>query len=514
MVLRGSSVSLEGAGEGGSVHTRASSIHQTAVDPGLDGQESVARSLSEIVSHAREVVLQANQSQGSFSQNPYPAGNGGVRIHADGSLSLEASVSTALRKKEIEDRISALQKDKEVAEKQVSDGLKAFEDISKAIKKIRDGQDDRLSDIMTIRTETSALLDIETLLQSYAPSLYDSFEDCAAALGRLAETNRAISCLKAEKDALPSEGDFKKKPTGSTVSVLGERIEMLSVDGDGNIRNNPESGLNILANSMSVKSVDADGALQKEGSLKVNVKNVEISTQSATELKYEKGNLKSGKYEAQGGFVVKSKNVTFEALDQEFKDDKLEEKALTKDSSFAVRTEKVDFSVTDTEGKATGSLALNAKDVAIRSMNVEKEKRTDDKLAEGSAMLLLSEKMYLGAKKKDIKSKKVQLSTEEAGLFADKTLELQQGDAKAVVQLADGKASLSGSETHIFGKTTLNAKTEVKDELKAPKAEIGHVDAKSSFKSPNISDGIPVPPPPSTASLSAKLKAEDAPEKK
>ena len=108
----------------------------------------------------------------------------------------------------------------------------------------------------------------------------------------------------------------------------------------------------------------------------------------------------------------------------------------------------------------------------------------------------------------------MQVSTEEAGLFADKTLELQQGEAKAVVQLADGKAAVSGSEANVFGKTTVTGKMEVKDELKAPKATVDHVEAKSSFKSSNISDGIPVPPPPASGSLSAKLKAEDAPEKK
>jgi hypothetical protein len=144
-------------------------------------------------------------------------------------------------------------------------------------------------------------------------------------------------------------------------------------------------------------------------------------------------------------------------------------------------------------------------------MDVEKEKRTDDKLAAGSTMVLVSEKMYVGAKSKDVKSKKLQAVSEEVGLFADKTLETQQGDGKATLQLADGKAALGGSETQVYGKTTINAATEVKAELKAPKATIDNVEAKSSFKSPNISDGIAVPGAPSSAKLSAKLKTEDAP---
>ena len=128
-------------------------------------------------------------------------------------------------------------------------------------------------------------------------------------------------------------------------------------------------------------------------------------------------------------------------------------------------------------------------------------------------MLLLSEKMYVGAKDKKNKSKNLQAVSEELGLFAEKTLEAQQGDGKAVVQLDGGNAAISGSKTEIYGATTIQAKTEIKDELKAPKATIDHVEAKTSFKSSNISDGIPVPPPPASAKLSAKLKNEELKDK-
>ena len=171
----------------------------------------------------------------------------------------------------------------------------------------------------------------------------------------------------------------------------------------------------------------------------------------------------------------------------------------------------MDLSATDTEGKATGSIGVNAKAIAVRSMNVEKEKRTDDKLAEGSTMVLVSEKMYVGSKSKDIKSKKIQAQTEEMALLADKTLEAQQGEAKAVLQLADGNAAISGSKTQVYGETTINGKTDIKGDVKAPKATIDNLEAKSSFKSTNISDGIAVPGAAGGGSLSAKLKAEDAP---
>ena len=183
------------------------------------------------------------------------------------------------------------------------------------------------------------------------------------------------------------------------------------------------------------------------------------------------------------------------------KDGKLETKALTKDSKIAMRTEKMDFLAADAEGKATGTINLNAKAVSVKSMDVDKEKLTDDKLAAGSSMTLVSEKMYIGAKSKDVKSKKLQTVSEEIGAFADKTLEIQQGEAKAVLQLADGKAALGSDKNQICGDT------EVKGEVKAPKATVDNLEAKTSFKSQNISDGVAAGG--GGGRVSAKLKAED-----
>ena len=200
-----------------------------------------------------------------------------------------------------------------------------------------------------------------------------------------------------------------------------------------------------------------------------------------------------------------------ETLDYEVADGKLKTKTLTKDSSIQMRSEKINVLAADAEGKATGSISLNAKAVAMKSMDVDKEKLTDSALAAGSTMTLVSEKMYLGAKSKDVKSKKLQAVSQEMGLFADKTFEAQQGDGKAVVQLSDGNTSVGGSKTQVYGDTTINAKTEVKGELKAPKVVGDSVEAKSAFKSPNISDGMSAGAGGGGGSLSPKLKTEDAP---
>ena len=358
------------------------------------------------------------------------------------------------------------------------------------------------------------VVDMDGLSQAYdayAPELFQSYQNCSNALSSLAEINRQLKCLKAEKDAIKSGDDFKKKTTGAYVSVKGENVTITSVDGDGNLRDNDGAGVAVTANNVLVQAIEADRKLKEKGKMTVNVMNFELSTADNADEKYEKGKLKGGTYEAKGDVTIKSKNITMESVDYELKDGKMQEKALTKEGSFKLRAEKMDFSATDTEGKATGSLAMNAKAVSLRSMDVEKEKRTDDKLAAGSTMLLVSEKMYVGAKSKDVKSKKVQAVSEEMGLFADKTFEAQQGDGKAAVQLDGGKAALGGDETQIYGKTTINKDTEVKGEVKAPKGTFDSLEASGAFKSPSINDGNAAGGGGGGGSLSTKLSTEDAP---
>ena len=512
VILRGRELGLEGVGAAGSVRTRAASIRQTAVDPGIDGQEAVVGSISEVVSQAGSIVLDANASKGAFSRSPQPGGEGGVRIHADGNLTVEASVSSELQKEELERRLKNLESLKTQAEKEVDGGIKAFDAMAGSIKSVCDYEGDVLQDVMDVRANMSQLFEMEEQMQGMSEALYRSYESCARALSRLAEINRQISCLKNEQSTLKTGDDYKKSLTGASVSIIGERVDLVSRDGDGNLRDNEGAGVGILASDISVEAVDARSALQKNGRMRVNAKTVEISTLSASDLKYnDQSELESATYTAVGDVRVLSKNVSIESIDQEIRDGKLQEKALAVDGRFSLRAEKMDLTATDTEGKATGSLSLNAKALAMRSMDVDKEKRSDKELSPGSTMVLVSEKMYLGAKSDDVKSKLVQAKSEEIGLFADKTLEAQQ-EEKAVLQLSGGKTALSGSENAVYGKTTVHGATEIKDALKAPKASIEHVEAKTSFKSQNISDGIPVPVPAPPAHFSGKLKAENAPQ--
>ena len=572
VIVKGSEVSLEGVGEAGTITSRAPSIRQLAVNPGIDGLEEVVCNTSEIVSHACDIVIQSDDATDAFSQIPASAGRGGIRIQANTDLSLEAVVSSENRKSTIEETISALDKQISDMQSQISKQKSKVDACFKNLQKLYD-QDAKLNDEDSLlpRINLEDLEEVHAQVNDLLPVLYHTTIDYIRTISMLAEANRKKTALKTEKDAIKTGDDFKKKFTGASMSITAENINVSTSDGDGNLHSNEGAGISIHTPSMDVSMTDEKGALIENSMFAVNSKNIALSTTSASNegkespcegnvtilsknidlaaVDYQfadkktkekqltadgkvsitaktvevgtinpkdidrddKGKLTKGTYTAEGDVIIRSKTISMETLDYEVADGKLKTKALTKDSSIKMRSEKINVLAADAEGKATGSISLNAKAVAMKSMDVDKEKLTDSALAAGSTMTLVSEKMYLGAKSKDVKSKKLQAVSQEMGLFADNTFEAQQGDGKAVVQLSGGNASVGGSKTQVYGDTTINAKTEVKGELKAPKVVGDSIEAKSALKSPNISDGMGVGGGGGGGSLSAKLKTEDAP---
>ncbi len=565
IILNGHEVQLNGVGDTGHIVSRAPSTRQIAVDPGSDGMENVVCETSEVVTQACNIVLESNDATDAFSANPASAGRGGIRIHADNSMQLEATVSSEQRKSRIEasvdaltSQISDLEQMKATQKQQVD---KAFDTMKKLLNKEEKLDDE---DAMVSRVNTLDILDIHEQVQSALPMLCEATMAYVNTISQLAEANRMKTALETEKGTITEGDDFKQNTTGAHMQITAESISVATADGEGNLHTHPGAGISVKTPSLNMNMMDDKGKLVEGSNFTVNAENimlasvnpsddnkekpvtgtvtihskeinleavdyqtddkgtkekeltadgkitmtaktVEVATTNPKDIERDdKGKITKGEYTAEGDVIIRSKTVSVESLDYEVKDGKLATKTLTKDGKLSVRAEKMDFLSADAEGKATGSISMNAKAVSVKSMNVDKEKLTDDKLAEGSTMTLVSEKMYVGAKSKDIKSKKLQAVSEELGLFADKTFEAQQGEAKAVLQLADGKAALGSDKNQICGDT------EVKGEVKAPKATIDNIEAKSSFKSQNISDGVAAGGA-GGGSLSAKLKTEDAP---
>lgn len=584
VVIRGTDVRLQGAGDVGRIGVQAPIIEQVAENPGIDGNEHVVGEVSKIVSQAANVTIQSDKVQnGGAFPTVSDMSEAGIRLKSDRQVDIQASASRENRLQQIDKRLKALK----ISKKAIDDDLKKARDEFKKQRKEIDDLLEKKSKLAKneedVRTDYHDMDELNVRIEELSMSITEAIFKYSDLLSMSGENTRLTKYFNTQKDQLSkvTADDFKKKSTRTAINMISETVNLSSMDADGNVRTNPEAGFNVLTNAMSVRGDHDDkGSLLESNRLLVNMRRVDITTAGSAdkeaddkdvltkaqyqnegdvvirsknitlesvdyevaEKKYkekgltadgkillrsktieastvnakdvdvdDKGKLTKATYTSEGDVIINSKTVSVSAVDSQLDGDKTKETALTKDSRFAVRIEKSQFSATDTEGKATGSMSINAKAVDVKAMDVEKEKRTDSQLAQGGTIKTVAEKMYVGAYSKDLKSKKIQAQSEEIGLFADKTLEAQQGEAKAVVQLADGKTAVSGSETNIYGKTTVNAQTEIKADLKVPKATIDNLDVKTSLTTPNISDGVAVGAPGAGGSLSAKLKTEDAP---
>lgn len=515
VVIRGREVSLQGCSEGGRVEIRAPRIQNSAVDPGTDGQEEVVGNVSEIISQAKVISMQANDDENVFSSPILLPTAGGLLLHADKSLTIDASLKSDSKKKEIEDLISMLENSKTTIEDEVDESKTRFEALVNQTSQILDQHDKLMESEVGLRSNFSEMMDLNDQFSDTSRALYEIFADYSKNISHLAEITRKISKLKETKDKIKTGDDFIKNSTGSSLDIRAEKINLANIDGEGNIRENPGVGVSIITKNFAVNTNKQDGSLIDNGSFIVSAQNISLNTfDRKNEQVDESGKMTSGDYAGKGKINLRSKTVNIEGYDYEIKENKFTKKNLAKEGKLSVGFENIDFSTNECDGKAVGEISMNSKSISLESMDVDKDNGTEKTLTAGGSMLLLSEKMFIGSKDKDTESKLVQTAADTVGIFAKTTYEVQQGENPAVLQMDGGKMELSGETTGIYGKTTINDDTEIKGDLKAPKASIDNIEAKSSFTSPNISDGMATGGGGGGGSLSPKLQKEDAPKEK
>lgn len=573
ITIRGQRVATEGVGENGVVSNRAATISQIAVDPGPDGIEEVVRNRSVIVNQAKNITIQSNgaEKDGYFACLPQTVGAVGVRIHADQCVEIDAAASSEVRSQQISDQLKNLNSAVTGLTLDSTNAMTTASTLVGQMEALLALQDPLSLDEVTMRTTVMELDDLTEQFNSLMPSVYQALDKAVATMSKLAETKRRIKALQNEQTKVSAaQGTFKDQSTDAVLRVNAEQMFFKSVDGDGNIRTNPEAAISIQTGKVDISTLKPDGSLIDDSHVNIATHDVSISTVNSA-----LNDDGTGDFTTEGSVSVSSKDISFTALD--YSSDSL--KAQTKDSRFSVRmenmvflsqdvdgnaignfyvatekekhvsadkdgnttgsfdvraknmtlssadkddtatgclnvkTENVTLASVDNSGKAIGQFCLNSKDIFVKSMDTD-DKGADKSLAAGGNMVLVSEKMFVGRTDKDNLSKELQLSSEKTGIYGKTTAEVQQGEAKAVVQLDGGNVAIGASKAEFYGDNTVNGKSDFKGDVTMKKLTADNIEAKTSLKSKNISDGIAVPGGPSSAKLSAKLKEADAPKAK
>lgn len=512
VIIRANHIGLDGVGSadgvsGSRIESRAATIRQIAVDPGIDGMENVVGQRSEILNQARSITLHSADEQGVFSSAP-PVLGAGLSLHSDTLLRVDASLSNSYAATRVDDLLSALKTAKSELTSQLNERMQNVTSTLDTLDTLLGNDSSYAGDEDTARANASVLYEIQGAVQFSCHAAARALEEYYPLMARLAEVNRQIKALEDQKSALSAaQGDYEQT-TGSTLALNAERISLTTNDGDGKLREE-NAGVSIQTPSFSVSARHADSSLIKDGIINFGAQDIILSTGDVQNLDDKAEN---GEMSAVGNVSVLTKTLNVLAVDNELKSNAFEEKDITPGSAITLRAETISAAAYTKEGKSTGSIDLSAKTVTVAAIDkkIEPDKPvTNDKLSEGGQLILSAEKTIVGSLSKDNVTKTMQVAGDNTAIIADTTAEVQQGEGKAVLTLEGGNVTLGGSQNEIIGTTTVNAEMEVKGELKAPKVTGDNIEATTSFKTTNISDGVAVPAAPPSAQVSAKLKAEE-----
>ena len=376
IIVRGTQVGLQASGEGGTVETQATNIRQIAEDPGVDGREHVVNTASSMVSQARTIVIQGEDADGMFAAPTSPNSNCGVFIRSDQHIDISAAREAETREAYLDNMIKALESQKDSLKEQAADHKDAFKQMQEEVEGLLKEKDNNLAG----EDFREGLTCVLTTIDEASMALAEETSSYAAVLSLLAETNRQLKCLKKEKEEIKKGDEYKNNTTGAAVAITGEAISLVSADGEGNLRDNLESGITMKANTIGIASVEADGQLKKEGKVSITAKNIDVATAGEAGQEYEDGELKTATYEAEGDFTLRSKNITIEAADYEVAEKKRKEKQLTADSKIKLRAKTIEVSTegskdieVDDEGKLTKATYTSEGDLIVRSKTVTVE---------------------------------------------------------------------------------------------------------------------------------------------
>ena len=167
---------------------------------------------------------------------------------------------------------------------------------------------------------------------------------------------------------------------------------------------------------------------------------------------------------------------------------------MTAESKIFMRAETIQVDSTDTEGKATGLIDLNAKNVRLKAMDVDKESRAEQEMAKESQLQLLANKMFIGSPKKDdIQAEKLLIGSKIVQIKSPSYTEIHQedGGAQSMIRLSDGNLEVAGSgDNTLYGNYEFKGKATLVD-IETTNINTSTLEVSDGLKTPNTKEGMP-----------------------
>ena len=538
----GTGIDVDGVGAGGSVNITAPSISEVAANAGVDGIAQIVESTSSITQVARNIVFDSQSptvSEGrgaTFLETPSAPG---ITLHADTAIDVKAAKSKKQRDEAIEickSKLTTMQQQLKGEIVDVENSLNPL--VTEISGKMRKDEMFSATDDFT-RANVMAIDAMHISMQEMSRKFDQLFTEMLDRLTHLAEVNRRIKCLDDEKKELDKIDDekFKKESQNTSVNIQSEKISLCLRDGDNEWRLNEDAAIELRGNNIQISSELTNGELppaEAKSRIAIRSRNIDVGTENMKATFDEKtGELKEATFTQEGTLNIHSKIINVEATDGKLSNDgKLTETALTADSEIFIRTKKMQVNTFNEKGEADGQFSVNSKSIAMKSADIDSYKtdqESDDQdnivhkdfkdkgVAKDSEMLLLSDNINVGFKKKEmiatninvvsgdktvLHSNKENVMTVGADLAAKSSVEMKEAGVNV---LTEGDAVVSGKgSVKIQGEVTLNSK------LTGTDIEAKNVKASGSIAGPNMVDGMAAPGAKGATKASTKQEFKDS----
>lgn len=509
VVIKGHNISLEGIGQttgesvtGGEITSRARYINNITVDPGIDGVENVAFGDSRFTVQSASIGMVAetidpDPSGGVFTLQA-PASEGSIDLRAEISINATAACDITDENNRLDNMATQIEETGKGYEEAAEAAIQSVKSNSKALDK---NLDNGMLDLLGASSEEADTLALRTGLYEFdergeeteakANIMAKAIANSAQNMSVAAESKRVAKYLKARSQRLTNEAStYADEPTGTSINLIAESINMATEGADGAIRKSVGNGVTVTSQNVTFAAQDGYEPIEDSTfHILANDINMDASTYTYEE---KDGDIQLSQTEAKGKIRLNAHDVEMTGNDYALEGEELKP-VLTQGSLLYTNFSNTHIDMTDDQGKAQGVFLVDAKDVYLSSYDMEPESRVKPTgVAEGGMITMGAQKVVIGNVVKDMKCESVQVSANQLNLMGDEKVNLQQTQDKSHL-LLDDNAELSGGNLTMVGKITLGGETKIDAKFTAGDVELQNLKAASSITGPNIKDGIPVP---------------------
>ena len=278
VVIRSSGIDIQGVGDVGYIRNKATFIEQRAVDSGCDGLEEVVHDNASVMTQARSILLDSNDSTEVYTRDiSQKKMTTGIAIHTDTVLDIDASVSRHEWTKAIEDKVKVLNDNLSTLKKEVDEKLDEIKGLFDEMEKDLEEDQKLLSSEIMSSTNIGALESYGQQLADRSIGLSRSIDSFLVSVSLYAEQYRQQKALT-EAKMTKSEDEFKNNVTGAGISINAEQIDITNTDGDHAVRENDGTYLRIMSKNIFVGAVNGKNENHEKGTIALRGESILVET--------------------------------------------------------------------------------------------------------------------------------------------------------------------------------------------------------------------------------------------